>query len=869
MNRSDLGTLSVFSSQPVPLFWHPLFLATAISFLLCCLVTDPVSCAPQESPVAAQEVRESSELDAEKIQYFEKQVKPILQRHCLECHGHDPNSLGGDLSLLSRDLVLRGGGTGPAIDLKQPRESLLLDAIHYRTYEMPPGGKLSEEKIAILTRWVEWGVPWSPDSAVQSLSGEVHPDVPQVNAESKAFWSFQPVKRIQPPEVKDVDWVTNDVDRFILARLEQTGLQPSPTADKRSLMRRSHYDLLGLPPAPDDVEAFVSQPSEATYRHLIDRLLDSPHYGEKWGRHWLDVVRYAESNSFERDGTKPFVWRYRDYVIRAFNADKPYDQFLMEQLAGDELEAPTADSIIATGYYRLGQWDDEPADPQQALYDDLDDILATTSQAMIGLTINCARCHDHKIDPIPTEDYYRMLAFFRNVRRYGVHGHESVLDASSRQLQREDELDSSVIRRYREELANQQAIVREIEELAKADFQPVEHEEFQYEQNRLRLLRKRLDREIISPEQFRKYERARNQLKQLRDNPPDRYRVLCVREHGEVVPATHVLVRGNPGVPGRRVEPGFVSVLSPPRPDIQPLERSHSSGRRLALARWITDRRHPLTARVMANRIWQHHFGRGIVRTSNDFGFQGSPPTHPRLLDYLAAELVDSGWSIKHLHRLIMNSSAYRMSSRLDTRAFQQDPLNDLFWRFEMRRLTAEEVRDSILAVSGRLNRERMYGPSVFAPLSKEVLSGQSMPGNGWGKSSETEQRRRSIYIHVKRSLQVPLLASFDAADTDFSCPVRFNTTQPTQALGLMNSEFIHREARAFAQVVRQQHPSLADQVEDVLRRVTQRPPTADEVARGMRLIEQWQTEDGVDRVQAMAYFCLLAFNLNEFMFVE
>ena len=589
--------------------------------------------------------QETIEQDEKGIQFYENEIKPILVNNCLECHGEDPEDLGGELALISRRMILEGGDSGPAVDLEHPEDSVLLDAVNYGTYKMPPNGKLSAEEIDKITRWVKQGMPWPESTADLELDADPGSSVPQVNEQTKQFWSFQPVVDQQPPTVKNSDWIGNDIDRFILSRLEKAGLQPAQPADRAALIRRVSYDLTGLPPTYEEVQAFVNDQSPKAYAKLVDRLLASPHYGEKWGRHWLDLVRYAESNSFERDGTKPFVWHYRDYVIRSFNENKPYDKFLMEQLAGDEIANPTSESIVATGYYRLGQWDDEPADPLLAVYDDLDDILATTSQVMLGLTINCARCHDHKIDPIPAADYYSMLSFFRNVRRYGVRSHDTVISASTRQVGRDASPEEK--KRHDERVAKARQRMEAIEKIVKDDFQPVEHEDFQYDQNKIPLVRKRKDSGLITDEQFHQYERAFREWKNLRDNPPHLYRVLCVKENKKAPPETHVLVRGNPRVHGELVDPAFVSVLSPPEPEIVPPEHGESSGRRLALAKWITDGNHPLTARVMVNRIWQHHFGRGIVRTTNDFGFQGSPPTHPQLLDWLARQFVESDWDIK------------------------------------------------------------------------------------------------------------------------------------------------------------------------------------------------------------------------------
>ena len=802
----------------------------------------------------------------EAIKFYREKVKPILVESCFECHANDPEDLGGALALTSRASILRGGDSGPAVDANSPTESLLLKVINYDIYEMPPEGKLERERIKILSQWVELGMPFAPEDE-KDISAESHSSVPQVNEETKKWWSFQKVVRPEIPTVKNKAWVQNPIDQFVLKQLEDVSLMPAEPASRETLVRRAYYDLIGLPPTPAQVDAFVNSSDSKAYPKLIEELLASPHYGEKWGRHWLDLVRYAESNSFERDGTKPFVWRYRDYVIRSFNADKPYDRFLQEQLAGDEFEDVTPESIIATGYYRLGQWDDEPADAQLAKYDDLDDILATTSQTMLGLTVNCARCHDHKIDPIPTSDYYQMASFFENIRRYGVRSNESVEDASIKIIQAGEATEEQK-QRHAAQLKTVDDQINEIVEKAKPGFQDVEHEDFQYEMNKIAILRKRVGNEITRKE-FDAFKRHLTKRNEIIANPPGSIKVLCVKERGPDAPETFVRIRGNAHVKGKQVEPRFISVLSPPEPEIMKTKSGTTTGRRMALAKWISSPDNPLTARVMVNRIWQYHFGRGIVRTASDFGFQGSKPTHPELLDWLASEFVERKWSIKEMHRLMMNSAAYQMSGQHNETAYEKDPANDLFWKFNLRRLTAEEIRDSILAVNEELNKDKMFGPSIYPVLPKEVLAGQSRPGQNWGSSSDDDRRRRSIYIHVKRSLSVPILSTNDSADTDNTCPVRFITTQPTQALGMMNSDFTNKQAKLFADNVRKQHDELKAQVTTVLSRVMQREPKKQEVDRGLEFIQTLIDKEDATPETAFEMFCLMALNMNEFVYLD
>ena len=801
--------------------------------------------------------------------FYNEQVAPLLKKHCYKCHGE--GEIRGGLRLTSRASILQGGDTGPAVSLSEPTKSLLLAALNYDGYEMPPSGKLPTEQIATIRRWVELGLPGIAEKA--ATPEVAHRGPPVVNDEAKRFWAFQPPRRPDVPTVQTADWVRNPIDAFILQGLEKAGLQPNPPASKLAWVRRAYYDLIGLPPSPEEVEAFLADDSPDAFERVVDHLLQSPHYGERWGRHWLDLVRYAETNSYERDGPKPFVWRYRDYVIRSFNADKPYPQFIQEQLAGDELAPGNSDALIATGFYRLGIWQDEPVDHEQEFFEDVDDLVRTTGEVFLGLTLGCARCHDHKLDPLPQRDYYRLSAFFRNIRRFGIRSHESILESSVRSLGTVAEVQKERQERnaYRDAVNSNRRELDALDGRIKADLKGVENDEWKTETARIGLAKLRVGK-LLTDEEFARYVALTEKRDQLRNHRPRGLeQALCITEHSRQSPPSYVLVRGNAHVRGEEVQPGFPAVLSPPEPRITlPPEGIESTGRRSALASWIVDPANPLTARVMANRMWQYHFGRGIVRTPSDFGFAGAKPTHPELLDWLAVEFMEGGWTFKRMHKLIMLSNTYQLSSRNQAAAAEKDPVNDLFWRYEMRRLSAEEIRDSVLAVNGSLNRKKMYGPSIFVEIPAEVMAGQSRPGEGWGQSSPEDRNRRSIYIHIKRSLVVPMLASFDGADTDTSCPVRFVTTQPTQALGLLNSPFAQQEADVFRRYLQEQAgPDSARQVELALRRVMQRPPTAVEIERGVQLINQLQQQHAMSSDQALKYFCLTALNLNEFVYLD
>jgi hypothetical protein len=689
---------------------------------------------------------------------------------------------------------------------------------------------------------------------------------PRVDEQARNFWSFRPVSRPKVPDVKQADWVRTPIDAFLLAKLEAAGLQPAPPATKTALLRRVSYDLTGLPPTPEEVDAFLADASPDAYERMVDRLLASPHYGERWARHWLDLVRYAETNGYEFDQVKPNVWRYRDYVIKSFNDDKPYDRFVKEQLAGDELEPVTAEGLIATGYYRLGPSDSGAPDRLQATYDGLDDILSTTGQVFLGLTVGCARCHDHKIDPFPQKDYYGLLAFFHNI--------------SGRSSQRRIALDVGMdvqqaeAAQYQQRVADLKKQIKAFEDALMPHLTGGEIDDFKVPEYRVDIARKHVP-EHVPQQDFEYYQDRVRLLAQLeRKQPPVLAQALCVGESGRTPPDTFILVRGNPRSKGDKVEPAFPSVLAAKAPVLpEPGPNATSSGRRRVLADWVASPENPLTARVMANRVWHYHFGRGLVRSTSDFGYRGTPPTHPELLDWLAGELVARGWSLKALHRLIVLSSAYQMSSNPQSAIRNPqsvDPENDLFWRFDLRRLSAEEVRDSILAVCGNLNAGKMGGPSVYPRISAEVLAGQSRPGNGWRPSAPEEQARRSVYVHTKRSLLVPLLASFDAADPDATCPVRYTTTQPTQALGMLNGEFLNEQAKVFADDLRKQAgDDPAAQVRLALRRVAQREPRALEVERGVEFLTRARSKHGLAPEEALRSFCLLALNLNEFIYLN
>ena len=777
---------------------------------------------------------------------FARDVKPLLARHCYSCHGPDADE--GGLRLHEQaSAIAELDSEEFAIVPGDVDNSVLLSRIveEDESMRMPLDAEpLTSAEIVTLRRWIESG------------------------ARFEKHWAFIPPRHHAPPPVERTEWLSNEIDAFILAQLEAVSLGPVPPADRRTLARRAYFDLTGLPPTLDQLANFVNDTSPNAYDRLITNLLASKHYGEHWGRKWLDLVRFAETNSYERDGLKANAWRYRDYVIRSLNDDKPYDQFLREQLAGDELDEVTAETMIATGYYRLGIWQDEPVDPVQSYYDEMDDIVTTTGVAMLGLTINCARCHDHKIDPVPQVDYYGMLAFLADVTPYGTredqHSNNQWDLSSPEERQRR-----AVLLDHEQEVARQKT---EVEQVGIERMDGEDQRLAEIPKERPKLLADKLEARLtdLEWERYRRIDEQhaliRNEIEQL----PSAEMALSLARCDAHPKPMHVMARGNPHALGDQVEPHFPEIFGARLAEIPVApDDARSAGRRRILAEWIASPENMLTARVIVNRVWQHHFGRGIVRSASNFGQRGTPPTHPELLDWLALWFIDNGWQLKPLHQLMMTSSTYRMSSRGDEASLTADPDNDMFWRFNLRRLSAEELRDATLAVSGRFN-PKMYGPGFYSSVSPDAMATQSKPGEGWGKSSEDERARRSVYIHVKRSLVTPMLAAFDFPDTDTSCEARFITTQPSQPLSMLNGRFANEQAgHLAARVTAEVGDDRQAQVSRALELTLGRKAAESESAGGMRLVETLINQHGLEPHEALRYWCLTTLNLNEFLYVD
>jgi len=761
----------------------------------------------------------------------------ILTTRCANCHGAAAMS---GLDVRSRQALLKGGARGASIIPGKSAESPLIQAV-LRTGEikMPPGKEgLPENEIRILRDWVDGGAKWE--------AADAKPAAP-------SWWSFRtPIVPAVPP-VSNPAWVRNPIDAFILSKLDGKSLKPVREADKLTLLRRATFDLHGLPPTAAQANEFLSDRSATAYEKLIDQLLASPRYGERWGRHWLDAARYADSGGYENDLHYWNAWRYRDYVIKSLNDDKPYNQFVQEQIAADEIWPDNLDLAgiyelapekkkhlegrIGTGLYTVGSW--FPAAgliPDYLRAERLGDMVDVTGSLFMGLSFGCAKCHDHKFEPIPQRDYYRIQAIFAASEEQEI----PVVDIM-KVIDYQKHLPRVLVLEDLKEAVNKLAAnarKRIMEEAGKdkpklTEEMVIERMTAEERANRDALLRK-------IGETYLPY--------------PGRHPTASVLGHVERVPDIHIALRGEWTVKGEKVTPGLPSALSDGAPLANPREL------RKQLALWLTRPNHPLTSRVMVNRVWQGHFGWGIVRTPNDFGRQGEAPTHPELLDWLASEFMAKGWSMKAMHKLIMTSSTYRLANSPDERNTAIDPDNRLLWRANRRRLEAEAVRDAILSASGALNLQ-MYGPPVAPPLSDEEMDGNK-DDYKWPATIQADKAsRRSVYLYNKRAFKMPLFDIFDAPDTTVSCARRDVTNVAPQALALLNNRFVLEQAGHFAERLRREGGTNETQVRRAWEVALSRPPTQPETLRALRLLAG--TPDAHFRL------ALLIFNLNEFVYVD
>ncbi len=937
------------------------------------------------------------------VAFFEQKVRPLLVNHCYECHSRQAKKVKGGLWLDSRRGWASGGNSGePAIRPGKPEESLLLRTVRHLEagLEMPAGKpKLSDAAIADLATWIRLGAP--------DPRGEAAVEMKRAD---KTWWSLQPLAVVAPPTVQGLpaDWSHSPIDRFVFAALREKGLTPNPPADRRILMRRLSYDLTGLPPAPDDVQAFENDDDPLAYERLVDRLLCSPHYGERWGRHWLDVVRFGESNGFERNILIENAWPFRDYVIGSLNADKPFNRFIVEHLAGDVIGKDRPDVEVGVAFLTIGPYDDVGNQDAVAAANiraaTVDDMVTATGAAFLGLTINCARCHHHKFDPMPTEDYYRVKAAFDGVshgarplatqamRRSHQEAVRSLNEEKTRLLEQRERIEAAVVARaakagpavtprpapsawhteesfapqaarfvrltmlahsdnpksavdarldefevwtpgpearnvalasndakatgvagrqskdfveaYGVELVNDgkygacwfvgspptltialakpetiERVVFSQDRAAMSDVpvpgrgpMPIEYEvhvssdgkqwtkvadSFDRQPFTPALARERQLRRFAEPAERRELAtidrqqaKVENRLAQIPPLP-----MVWAGKSEQPTKPTTVFQGGDPSKPGQKVRPASLSVLDRVCPSYELTEAAPEAERRLALARWIAGDDNPLTARVLANRVWQHHFGTGIVDSPNDFGFLGGRPTHPELLDWLARRLQGHGWKLKALHREIVLSQAYRQAAAFRPEAAAVDNDARYLWRFPRRRLSAEEIRDTMLLLAGKLDR-RMGGAGFQLYTYKRDNVSTYTPLDVWGP----ETYRRAVYHHNVRSSVVDLLSDFDLPDNAFSAPKRSHTTTPLQALTLLNHRFTLDMAAAFGDRVTREAPGNVDaQMERAFRWCFHRRPTISERAATARLVELY----------GLAAACRALLNANELLFVE
>ncbi|AGA27139.1 DUF1553 domain-containing protein [Singulisphaera acidiphila] len=908
---------------------------------------------------------EEAKLDPAQVEDFEKNVRPVLATKCVGCHGPDKQK--GGLRLDSRTSMMQGGDSGPAIAPGDPEQSRLVEAIRYGDdLQMPPKGKLKEAEINALTRWVKAGALW-PEIRLESAAAPPAPSVAAtagISEQDRAFWAFRPITSPPPPRVQDASWPRSSIDDFVLNKLDSAGLKPVAPADKRTLIRRATFDLIGLPPTVEEVDAFLRDESPEAFARVVDRLLASPHYGERWGRHWLDVARYGEDQAHTFEARQyPSGFRYRDWVVKSLNDDKPYDQFVMEQIAGDLLDGPNRDErLAALGFFALG-----PVYYGKAVYDELDDRVDTLSRGFLGLTVACARCHDHKFDPIPQRDYYALAGIFASTQYKEYPQAPADVIARYDQAQaaikaKTDEIATfqrSASTRLSEELVSQTARYmvaswklvnrRKVEptlrtaSVAKAEQveaffldrwvkylwpeQAVERPYFarwhkvvdaqdkavdlsadsvavaqvteaarQFETylQSLVAVRKAVEAQqnaakaiglepksteadssltgidgqvfgeiasrdglfaipkdrvdgLMTADLKAALKALKSDLNRLKKEAPPKYAVTHALAEGTSIADMKLFLRGNPETPADEVPRRFLSVLSQETP--APFRQG--SGR-LELARAIASPANPLTARVMVNRIWEHHFGRGLVGTPSNFGHMGERPTHPELLDHLASRFIALGWSMKALHREIMGSATYQLSGQFNERNNEVDPDNHLLWKMNRRRLEVEAWRDSMLAVSGTLD-PTIGGPSIALTSS--------------------DNKRRTFYASISRHNLDGLLRLFDFPDPNITSDKRTVTAVPLQQLFVLNSDFMERQAKALAaRLQAASNSSLAERIMQAFLVLYARPASEREVQWALEFLGEGEPTpqgQGGGALSKWEEYAQVLLGTNEFTFVD
>ncbi len=800
-----------------------------------------------------------------------EEANVILKENCQICHGAAIQQSG--LDLRTREKILAGGERGPAVVGSNLMGSWLWRLVSHQVKPfMPPGGKLEPEKVEVLRKWVIAGAPM-PEAAItdeeaERLAALKKLEERPITEEERSWWAFAGLKRVDVPGGDDI----HPVDAFLQEKLTKEGLSKSEQADERALIRRLYLDLTGLPPTPEEMRAFLADESPGSWESLVDRLLESPHYGERWGRHWLDLVHYADSGGYERDFDWPSMWRYRDYVVNAFNNDMPYDRFIREQIAGDEISPDSPDANVATGYLRMVL--DNNVKDERTRMDELDDNVATTAQTFLAVTVQCARCHDHKFDPIPQKDYYRMQAVFFSTKETDYPLVSQDIVARHKALNKEITEQQKPLRARLAEIDKPH---REFLFQAKLDTLPtyyrVAWETPAEKRNKAQRLNARqvealyklIERDdmlarMSDPDRV-KYQETEQLIKDLESRRPEPYPTArTISEDGPEALPSYFLHRGDPGSKGSRMEPGVLTVAARLEPAFgTPPAHAKTSWRRKHFAEWIASEGNPLTARVMVNRIWQHHFGEGIVRTPSNFGKTGMQPSHPELLDWLALEFIDSGWSIKHMHRLMLTSEAYRMASRDLPENLKKDAGNNFFWRQSRNRHEVEVIRDQMMTAAGTLDR-KVGGPAVrpyIDPTLFQSSTDRTWPGMAIGDPGSW---RRSIYVFSKRSIRYPMFEAFDQPDMVTSCSRRTRSTVAPQALLLMNNAEVLLQAKYFAQrVALEAGHDPAAQVDLAFELALTRKPSEAEKSKALAFVSGTPT--------GLVDLCQTLFNLNEFLY--
>jgi cytochrome c553 len=793
--------------------------------------------------LAADEPSAARTPSAQQLRFFEMNVRPLLVEHCFKCHGEKKQW--GGLRLDSRESMLRGGDSGAAVTVGSPEKSLLIERLREtdKDLRMPKGGRLTDRQIATLVRWMEMGAPFpSSPKTKRPLRDPNH-------------WSFKPPVEPPVPAVSKPDWPESEIDNFVLARLDEAGLSPAPQADRRTLIRRVTFDLTGLPPTPEEVDAFLADESSDLFARVVDRLLASPRYGERWGRHWLDVARYADSNGFDENVCHGNAWRYRDYVVSAFNRDKPFDRFVIEQLSGDllafENEAQQHEQLIATGFLSIGPKVLAETDEPKMRMDIIDEQLDTTGRAFLGLTFGCARCHDHKFDPITAEDYYALAGIFKStltMRKYQkvAEWHEHLLpSAAATAIQKafDAKMDAGK-KAIADFIAEADGKVRAIQPGKQPSGEEARPENLESQ---------------YPAETKAELKKLRDDLAALQKEGPNLPAAMGVTEDKVVDIAVHL--RGDPLTLGDIVPRRTPLVLTgPPLPRISDKE----SGRR-QLAEWLADPQNPLTARVIVNRIWRWHFGQGLVRSTDNFGLLGEAPSHPKLLDWLARRFVSDGWSMKSLHRRILLSSVWQQSAATSPKGLRIDPENRLFSRAPIRRLEAEAVRDSLLAVSGQLD-ETMGGSLLTLKNRAYFFDHTSIDKTTY------DSHRRSLYLPVVRNNVYDVFQLLDFPDPAVSNGNRSTTVVASQALLMLNSDLVMESASELARRLLAEAGSDAERLARLYLLAFGRGPTERERAADRTFLvklTQPGEQNAKSRQEAWAALCHVTLAANEFIYLR